>query len=127
MSAGPEPEETVRHLLEVLSTRDIERLEPLLAEDIEMRTGRGVHKGRDAVLSWARKGYDHLDRRYVSERLEPLGCGFLVHGRTEYVWRETGEVGDVTPVYLAIELDGTRLRRLEVWDGEQEARAALDI
>ena len=50
---------------------------------------------------------------------------FLGEGRVEYVWRETGEVGDSKPLFFAIEIDAALLRRLELHDDEDSARAAL--
>jgi hypothetical protein len=131
MSAGPhpEPEEIVRLALEAISDRDPARLGPLLAPQVTIRTGRATHEGMDAALSWARKGYQHLDRRYVLTRLVPLqaegGGGFVGEGRVEYVWRESGEVGDSRPAFFAIELQGGLIVRLELHDDRGGAAAAL--
>ena len=112
MTSGPTPEEIVRLALEAISDKDAERLQPLLAPGVTIRTGRASHEGMDAALAWARKGYQHLDRRYVLAGLEPIGAAagagegaFLGEGRVEYVWRETGEVGDSKPLWFAIEVD----------------------
>ncbi len=132
MSYGATPEEIVRLALEAISDRDAERLRPLLAPGVSVHTGRGSHEGDDAVLAWARKGYEHLDRRWRLESLEPApGRGgedgtLLGRGRVEYVWRESGEVGDTVPIFLLLRLDGQRLARLEVFDELEAALAALD-
>lgn len=125
-ASGPEPAEVLRLALEAISDRDADRLAALLAPDVTIRTGRASHEGADAALAWARKGYDHLDRRYVLEGMEAVAPGaYLCAARVEYVWRETGEVGDASPVWLAVEIDGPLILRLELHDSEQEARAAL--
>ncbi len=128
MTSGPTPEEIVRLALEAISDQDPERLQPLLAPGVTIRTGRASHEGMDAALAWARKGYQHLDRRYALARLVPVDAAagaFLGEGRVEYVWRETGEVGDSKPLFFAIEIDAALLRRLEIHDDEESARAAL--
>ena len=123
---GPEPAEILRLALEAISDREPDRLATLLTPDVTVRTGRASHEGEDAVRAWARKGYDHLDRRYVLETIEDLGAGsYICRARVEYVWRESGEVGDASRTWLAVELDGALIRRLELHDSEQEARSAL--
>lgn len=129
MTPGPAPAEIVRLALEAISDGDGERLQPLIAPGVTIRTGRASHEGMDAALAWARRGYDHLDRRYVLAGLEPVGDPalgmFVAAARVEYVWRETGEVADSTPLHFAIELRGTLIGRLELHDDEASARRAL--
>ena len=136
MSSGATPEEIVRLVLEAMADRDGDRLRALLAEGVTIRTQRGLREGPDEVLAWARKGYDHLDKRIVLERLEPEapasepGAGgeawFLGIARVEYVWRETGEVGDASPVFLVVGLRDGLLARFELHEAVEDARAALD-
>lgn len=89
----------------------------------EVRTGRSVHRGIEAVIAWARKEYDHLERRYAIAATHTRGDEVLVIGAVEYVWREEGEVGDSAPIALRLEFAGDRVRRLTV---EDDAEAALD-
>lgn len=131
MSYGATPEEVVRLALEALSDRDTSRMRPLLADHFTVRTGRASHEGADAALAWARKGYDHLDRRWTLDTLEPApgeggDQGLLIgHGRVEYVWRETGEVADSTPTVLLIALEDGLLGRLEIFDDLDSLLATL--
>jgi len=130
MSSGATPEEIVGLAFEAISDRDGDRLLPLLAPGASIRTMRGSHEGADAILAWMRKGYDHLDKRYVLQELEletPAGAGpMLGDARVEYVWRETGEVGDSAPIFIVVELVGGLLLRLEFYETRDEAVAALD-
>lgn len=129
MTSGPTPEEIVRLALEAISDRDAERLQPLLAPGVTIRTGRASHEGMDAALAWARKGYEHLDRRYVLSGLEPVPGApagtFLGQGRVEYVWRETGDVGDAKPAFFAVVVEAALIALLELHDDADSARAAL--
>jgi hypothetical protein len=53
-----------------------------------------------------------LVRRYVPLEIERTAGGLLVHAELQYVWRETGEVGDSSRV--AIEL-GVRDGLISSW------------
>ena len=77
----------------------------MLSPSIRIVTERGSHEGIEAALAWAAKSYEHLVRRFVLERLEPVGDGLLGSGRVEYVWREGREVGDSGPAFLALRVE----------------------
>lgn len=127
MSAASSEEQAlqIRLLLEAVNDRDLARLRALVPPDFEIVTGRSVHSGAPAVLAWAGRAYDHLERRYAVDRIEPVGSGYLVLGRVQYVWRETGEVGDSSPIVFSFELAGGRLRRMSLHEDQAAARAAL--
>ena len=84
----------------------------LVHPEIEIRTERTVHKGRDAAIEWSGKTFDHIARRYVPVEIEETPDGVLVHAELQYVWRESGEVGDSSRV--AIEL-GIRDGLISSW------------
>jgi hypothetical protein len=112
--------------LEAISDRAPERLRPLIAADVVVGTARGEHRGVEAAMAWAGKGYQHLDRRYRLDSLEPHGGGLLGRGRVEYVWRDSGQVGDSSPVSFAFRLREGRLALLAIRDELTEARATLE-
>lgn len=85
----------------------------LVHPQVEIRTERTTHRGREAAVDWAGKSYEHLTRRY-----EPLEVGVLEHGvlvtaELQYVWRESGEVGDRTRVGIAL---GVRDGLVSSWE-----------
>jgi hypothetical protein len=84
----------------------------LVHSEVEIRTERTVHRGRVAATEWAGKVFDHLIRRYVPVAIEHTDSGVLVHAELQYVWRESGEVGDSSRV--AIEL-GVRDGLISSW------------
>lgn len=84
----------------------------LVHPDVEIRTERTVHRGREAASRWAGKTFDHLVRRYLPLEIEQRENGLLVHAELQYVWRESGEVGDSSRV--AIEL-GIRDGLISSW------------
>jgi hypothetical protein len=80
--------------------------------EVEIRTERTVHRGREAAMEWAGKAFDHLVRRYLPLEIEEAPYGLLVHAELQYVWRESGEIGDSSRV--AIEL-GIRDGLISSW------------
>jgi hypothetical protein len=84
----------------------------LVHPEVEIRTERTVHRGREAATVWAGKAFDHLVRRYVPVEIEQTTDGVLVHAELHYVWRESAELGDSSRV--AIEL-GIRDGLISSW------------
>ncbi len=84
----------------------------LVHPGVEIRTERTVHRGRRAAMEWSGKVFDHLVRRYVPVGIEQTPAGVLVHAELQYVWRNSGEVGDTSRV--AIEL-GVRDGLISSW------------
>jgi hypothetical protein len=84
----------------------------LVHPEVEIRTERWVHRGRAAAMVWSGKTFDHLVRHYLPVEIEETSTGVLVHAELQYVWRETGAVGDTSRV--AIEL-GIRDGLISSW------------
>jgi ketosteroid isomerase-like protein len=100
-----------RRVLEALSRGDVQAFAGLLHPEIEIHTARGVRRGRDEAEEWAQKRYEHLERHYAIDRMDVDGDQVLVLVRAQYVWRDSGLVGDEEPI--AIELafrDGKLIR-----------------
>lgn len=110
-------DELARRFLAALSACDQEAVGELVHPEVEIRTERTVHRGTEAAIAWAGKAFDHLVRRYVPVEMEETGSGMLVHAELQYVWRESGEVGDTSRV--AIEL-GIRDGLISSWHLEDE-------
>lgn len=123
--AGLPAQELIALAVEAISDSDPARLRPLLAPEVEVVTGRAIHRGPDAAATWSQKRYEHLDRRYVIDHVEPSGRGWLVSARVQYVWRESGEIGDSSPAFLAFEVDDSRITALSLHDERPQALDAL--
>ncbi len=76
----------------------------LVHPEVEIHTERTVHRGRAAAIRWSAKGFDHIYRRYVPLRIEPAPDGVRVDAELQYVWRESDEVGDTTPITIDLGL-----------------------
>lgn len=74
----------------------------LVHPEVEIHTDRTTHRGLDAAVAWSGKGFDHIYRRYVPVEITETPDGLRVAARLEYVWRETGQVGDTTAVKIEL-------------------------
>ncbi len=74
---------------------------------------------------WARHRYEHLDRRYAIEEIHEHGEMVLVLARVEYVWRDSGDVGDSSPVSILLAFREGKLSRLHVYESWAEGQEAL--
>jgi hypothetical protein len=97
-----DPPELAKRFLAALSDGDREAVGALVHPEVEIRTERTVHEGRDAAMQWSEKVFDHLQRRYVPREIEPTPTGLLVRAELQYVWKETGEVGDTSLVGIEL-------------------------
>ena len=113
-----------RDLLDALSTGDVDGFAALLHPDVEIHTARGIRRGADAARDWAGREYDHLERRYEITEVHVAGESVLVLADVQYVWRESGEVGDSEHVALELDFEQGRLRR---WRLDDDPAAALKV
>ena len=118
--------ELAARVLAAIDSQDPELIEAAFDPAAEIRTGRSVHRGLDAVIRWAQKRYDHLDKRYAIAATHTRGDRVLVLGSVEYVWREEGEVGDSSPIALELDFDGDRVRALTIADDPARALDAFE-
>jgi hypothetical protein len=109
---GEDSHELARRFLAALSAGDRATVGELVHPEVEIRTERKVHRGRPAAMEWSGKVFDHLVRRYLPVEIEDTDSGVLVHAELQYVWRESGELGDSSRV--AIEL-GVRDGLVSSW------------
>ena len=94
--------ELARRVLDALSRGDVSGFAALVHPEIEIRTARGLRRGADQAEEWAQKRYEHLERHYAIDRLEVKGNSVLALVRTQYVWRESGLVGDEQPAVIEL-------------------------
>ena len=103
-------------VIEAINSRDPERLESLLSPEVEVATGRNVHKGPAAAVAWAEKRYDHLVRCYAIDEFRIGDERTLALGAVQYVWADGGEVADSSPIAIEFAFDGALLRVLRLYD-----------
>jgi len=104
--------ELAERVLEALGRDDTEAFGELVSDETEIVTARGVRCGHAEAVAWAKNKYDHLQRCFAIDEIRPLeGGGLLAIGRTEYVWKDSGAVGDSSPVAIEMGFRGEKLVR----------------
>jgi ketosteroid isomerase-like protein len=106
-----------RQILTALSRGDVPGFAAVIHPEIEIHTARGVHRGTDEATEWAQKRYEHLERHYAIDRLDARGDEVVARVRTQYVWRESGLVGDEEPAVIDLVFEDGRLIRWEFREG----------
>ena len=120
---GASAPELARRVLEALSHGDVHGFAELVHPEIEIRTARGVRRGVDEAEEWARKRYEHLERQYAIDRMEVHGDEVRAWVRTQYVWRESGLVGDEEPIAIELAFRDGKLVR---WTYREDLAGAGD-
>jgi ketosteroid isomerase-like protein len=108
---GRSSAELARQVLGALSSGDVQGFAALAHPELEIHTARGVHRGKDEAEEWAQKRYEHLERRYAIDELRVDGDDVLAIVRTQYVWRDSGLVGDEEPTVIELEFRNGKLIR----------------
>jgi hypothetical protein len=124
--SGADRAELAAAAIAAINSRDPDLIKPLLHPEIELRTGRSSYSGPDQVAAWADKQYDHLDRLYSIATARTRGDSVLILGDVEYVWRDSGELGDSSPIALTLEFEAELLRSLRVDDDPEVGLAAFE-
>jgi ketosteroid isomerase-like protein len=110
---APSNAQLARQVLGALSRGDVPGFGTLIHPRIEVHTARGVYRGPEEAQEWARKRFEHLDRHFAVDRLEESGDEVTAEVRTQYVWRDSGLVGDEEPVTIHMRFAGGKLVRWE--------------
>jgi hypothetical protein len=74
------------------------------------------------ALRWSSKEFDHLIRRYVPVEIEPTPEGVRVKAELQYVWRDSGEVGDTSPVVLELGIRDGLISSWRLHEVDEDAR-----
>ena len=91
----------VERSLAAIRTGDTAGLGALLHPEVELRTRRGVIRGRAAVEAWAgMPPYEHLDVEIGPSILAADGDRVIARHPVRLRWRETGEIADESPATL---------------------------
>jgi ketosteroid isomerase-like protein len=115
----------VRRAFDALSAGDSDAFLALLERSIEIQTAKGIRRGLSDALVWAESRYEHLDRRYTIDDLRERGDAVLALAHVEYVWRESGELGDRSPVAILFLLRQGKITRIHIYETWDEAIEAF--
>jgi len=112
--SGPSNANLARQVLEALSLGDVPDFAAIVHPEIEVRTAKTTYLGPEAATEWAQKRYEHLERRYAIDGLEEKGDEVVARVRTQYVWRESGLVGDEEPAVIHLTFRDGKLFRFQL-------------
>jgi ketosteroid isomerase-like protein len=107
-------------VLDALGRGDAAAFAELCDPGVEIHTARGVRRGVEEARAWAEAAYEHLDKRYEVDEIHLAGERVLALARVQYVWRDSGAVGDESPVAIALDFEKGRLRRWRLFDDPSE-------
>ncbi len=124
--SGADRAELAAAAIAAINSQDPTLIKPLLHPDVELTTGRNVYSGPEQVAAWAAKQYDHIDRLYSIRTERTRGDSVLILGDVEYVWRDSGELGDSSPIALTLGFEADLLRSLRVDDDPEIGLAAFE-
>jgi hypothetical protein len=121
-----DPAALAAEVIAAINERDPERLGSMLDERSRVVTGRTAHVGDEAIQAWAAKEYDHLVRRFAVDSYRVIGLDVLATGAVQYVWLESGEVADSTPIALEMSFREDVLGTLRLHDDAASALASFE-
>jgi ketosteroid isomerase-like protein len=116
-----------RTFVDAFNRRDLDDFLGTLADDVEVRTARGVRRGRTEVAAWFAKPFDHLDLHlgegtYVVAEDRVVGIGELV-----FTWKETGEEAERLERSVVWRVEDGRIRSWEPFETRADALRAAGI
>ena len=114
--AGPSNVDLARQVLAALSSGDLPGFAAMVHPEVEIHTARAVYRGGDGATEWAQKRYEHLERQFAVDGLEAKGDDVVARVRTQYVWRESGLVGNEEPAVIDLRFKDGKLVRWEFRD-----------
>jgi ketosteroid isomerase-like protein len=104
--------ELAERVIDALACDDTSTFGELVADDVEIETARGVRRGHAEAVAWAKNKYEYLQRCFSIDEYQPTGPGrLLALGQTQYIWKDSGKVGDSSPVAIEMRFRGGKLVR----------------
>ncbi len=118
---------TVQRLGEALRKQDSEAVAAELHPEIEVTGQKGMFKGIDAAVAWAKPSTDgHLYSRVEVDELHEVGDYVALGARRQWRWRENDELADEAPFGVLLELrDGKVCRWRQDFDSLVDAIEAI--
>ena len=97
----------------------------MLADDVELRTFKGVKRGRRAAAEWFDRPLDHLELEFTDISLVVASDQVIGSGVARFTWKETGEVAEEATVSAVWEIEDGLVRRWEpFWNYTDALRRA---
>ena len=121
-------ERAVRAFVDAFNAGDLDALVATLTDDIEIQGSRGLMEGKAEARAWAtRKPPAHLTQRLVLEGTTEHGAHVIATVRREWVWRESGEVGDTHRIFYVATMRGGLIARWAPFEDRAQALEAAGV
>lgn len=112
-------------MLAALGEGDVDAFSELIDPRVEIHTQRGVRHGSGEATRWAGRTFKHLQRRYEVDEVHEAGDTVVALARVQYVWRESGRIGDEWLLGIALDFRDGKLLRWRLFDDPIEALEEL--
>jgi limonene-1,2-epoxide hydrolase len=116
----------VREFIRAFNERDLDAFVAVLDPEIELHSGRGLRKGRDAARAWATRGPGGVQQTIELQQLyedgaEPGGGSAMALIRRAWHWAEDGSFARAEEMAWLFELHGHRVRSWRPFDDREAA------
>ncbi len=107
--------------VEALNSRDLDDFLSVLADDVELRTFKGVKRGRRAAAEWFDRPLDHLELEFTDVNLIVTGDRVVGNGLARFTWKETGDLAEEAAASAVWEIEDGLVRRWEAFSEYMDA------
>jgi limonene-1,2-epoxide hydrolase len=116
----------VREFIRAFNERDLEAFVAVLDERVELHSGRGLRRGREAARVWATREPGGVQQTIelealYEEGLEGGGGTAVALIRRRWHWEEDGAAAGADEMAWAFELNDRRVRSWRPYDDRAEA------
>ena len=116
----------VREFIRAFNEQDLDAFVAVLAPEVELHSGRGLRKGREAARLWATKKPGGVQQtieleELYEEGLEGGGGHAVALIRRRWRWEEDGSEAGVDEMAWAFELHDRHIRSWRPYDDREQA------
>ncbi len=116
-----------RSFMDAFNRRDLDDFLAVLSEDVELRTRRGIRRGRREAQGWLSKPFDHLELQVEEGRLLATESEVVWLGRLAFTWRESGELAERVECAAVWGIEDGLIRSWEPFETPAEALRAIGV
>lgn len=117
----------VREFIRAFNERDLDAFVEVLDPGVELHSGRGLRKGREAARLWATRAPGGVQQTIELEELHEEGDEAVALIRRVWRWEENGEHASTDEMAWRFELRDRRIRSWRPYDDRAEALRAAGM
>jgi hypothetical protein len=116
-----------RSFMDAFNRRDLDDFVAVLSGEIELRTPRGIRRGRLEAEKWFTEPLDHLDLYVEEGRLLVTESEVVWLGQLAFTWKESGELAERVERAAVWGVDDGLIRSWEPFETAVEALRAIGV